>query len=96
MGGPGSRQERKGPELSELGEAFNDLAAALHESVREKDEQAFINAVNSLAESAQAALDAGSSLGECRRASPYAPIRPVIDSTNHVKWCCTHDPEHCV
>ncbi len=38
---------------------------------------------------------ANSSLGECRKVIPYAPLRPVIDSKGNFKWCCEHDPEHC-
>jgi hypothetical protein len=38
---------------------------------------------------------ASSSLGECRQKTPYAPLRPVIDSKGNFKWCCEHDPEHC-
>lgn len=34
-------------------------------------------------------------LGECRLEVPYAPIRPVRDENNVLRWCCTHDPEHC-
>jgi len=34
-------------------------------------------------------------LGECRRDTPYAPLRPVIGADGRFKWCCTHDPEHC-
>lgn len=36
-----------------------------------------------------------SAIGECRRATPYAPLRPVIDARGHFKWCCEHNPEHC-
>lgn len=38
---------------------------------------------------------ASSSLGECRKETPFAPLRPVIDSNGNFKWCCEHDPEHC-
>lgn len=34
-------------------------------------------------------------LGECRMATPYAPMRPVRGSDGKRRWCCTHDPEHC-
>ena len=34
-------------------------------------------------------------IGECRRDTPYSPLRPVIDHKGKLKWCCTHSPEHC-
>jgi hypothetical protein len=35
-------------------------------------------------------------LGECRRQTPYKPLFPVIDSEGRLKWCCSHSPEeHC-
>jgi len=37
----------------------------------------------------------GSAMGECRRETPYAALRPVIDSQGQFKWCCDHTPEHC-
>lgn len=35
------------------------------------------------------------SLGECRRDTPYSPLRPVIDRNGVFKWCCNHPDEHC-
>ncbi len=43
---------------------------------------------------ASAALLAATSFGECRRAEPYAPLRPVIEADGALHWCCAHDPEH--
>ena len=43
---------------------------------------------------ALAALLAATSFGECRRARPYAPLRPVIEADGILHWCCAHDPEH--
>jgi hypothetical protein len=43
---------------------------------------------------ALAALLAATSFGECRRAQPYAPLRPVIEADGVLHWCCAHDPEH--
>ena len=37
----------------------------------------------------------GTGLGECRKETPFAALRPVIDSNGTLKWCCSHDPEHC-
>jgi hypothetical protein len=34
------------------------------------------------------------SSGECRRAVPYSPLRPVLDVDGTLRWCCSHDPEH--
>jgi hypothetical protein len=41
------------------------------------------------------ALALAASLGECRRAAPYAPLHPVIRADGTFSWCCNHDPEHC-
>jgi hypothetical protein len=35
-------------------------------------------------------------IGQCRKATPYGALRPVIDAAGAFHWCCTHDPEHCV
>jgi hypothetical protein len=35
-----------------------------------------------------------SGLGECRLATPFSSLRPIIDDKG-LHWCCTHDPEHC-
>lgn len=40
-------------------------------------------------------LVALSSIGECRRAVPYAGMRPVIKEDGTRVWCCGHTPEHC-
>jgi hypothetical protein len=37
----------------------------------------------------------GGSIGECRKATPYKPLKPVIDAGGKLIWCCEHDPEHC-
>jgi hypothetical protein len=41
------------------------------------------------------ALLAMSSLGECRKQTPYAALKPVIDANGNFKWCCEHTTEHC-
>jgi hypothetical protein len=33
-------------------------------------------------------------IGECRLQEPYKPLRPVLGADG-LRWCCTHDPEHC-
>lgn len=35
------------------------------------------------------------SVGECRRAVPYSTLRPVLDADGTLRWCCSHEPEHC-
>jgi hypothetical protein len=35
------------------------------------------------------------SVGECRRAVPYSPLRPVLEADGRLRWCCSHEPEHC-
>jgi hypothetical protein len=34
-------------------------------------------------------------LGECRQATPFAALYPLIDSSGTFMWCCTHEPAHC-
>jgi hypothetical protein len=76
--------------MAELGELSDFLAKArgLFEEARAQaqtdPERFFLNAVASLL----------SALGECRLLEPYAPLRPVL-TKDGLKWCCTHDPEHC-
>lgn len=49
-----------------------------------------------LAKGLRAALNLSSaSFGECRKATPYAPLRPVLDADGRLRWCCGHEPEHC-
>jgi hypothetical protein len=36
-----------------------------------------------------------SSLGECRKESPYSTLHPVIDEDGSFRWCCNHETEHC-
>jgi hypothetical protein len=34
--------------------------------------------------------------GECRVDTPYAPIRPILQSSGSFRWCCTHKSgPHC-
>ncbi|MEA2276415.1 MAG: hypothetical protein QOC78_1375 [Solirubrobacteraceae bacterium] len=51
---------------------------------------------NAAAQALRVGLEAiESSMGECRQAVPYSPLRPVIDSQGVLRWCCNHVPEHC-
>jgi len=36
-----------------------------------------------------------SSIGECRKATPYAKLKPVLSADGKLQWCCEHDPSHC-
>lgn len=50
-----------------------------------------------LAKGLRAALTlARASAGECRKSLPYSPLRPVLDEDSGLRWCCSHDPEHCI
>ena len=40
-------------------------------------------------------LKIAASMGECRRARPFAKVRPVIDENGKLMWCCNHEKEHC-
>ena len=49
-----------------------------------------------VARAAHLALAASAAgLGECREATPYASLYPLIDHSGKFMWCCTHDPSHC-
>lgn len=36
-----------------------------------------------------------SSIGECRKAIPYAKLKPILGTDGKLQWCCDHDPSHC-
>lgn len=36
-----------------------------------------------------------SSIGECRKAYPFAKLKPVLEANGTLRWCCEHDPSHC-
>jgi hypothetical protein len=63
------------------------------ESVDESQERVELFAV---AQAAKLALEAAAAgLGECRQATPYAALYPLIDGNGDFKWCCTHETTHC-
>jgi hypothetical protein len=35
-----------------------------------------------------------SEYGECRRATPYESLYPVLDDDG-LRYCCSHNPSHC-
>ena len=39
-------------------------------------------------------LAAMSGAGECRKATPFSPLQPVLDDDGF-RWCCTHPTPHC-
>lgn len=41
----------------------------------------------------QTRLVASSGLGECRRATPFSSLRPVLQDDG-LYWYCSHDPVH--
>jgi hypothetical protein len=43
---------------------------------------------------AAAMIAAQGTVGECRKETPYAPLRPVLTDEG-LRWCCLHNPEHC-
>jgi hypothetical protein len=70
---------------------LNELVVGL-ESSADLSQEAAVELADKLA----AALAAVStSLGECQRATPYSPIRPIFTPEGGFKWCCNHKPEHC-
>jgi hypothetical protein len=81
-----------------------DLEGQIADAVRALDELAATQTYDlfrtsggaTLAKGLRAALTlARASAGECRRSLPYSSLRPVLDVDNQVRWCCSHDPEHC-
>jgi hypothetical protein len=63
------------------------------ERARVADIEEILRATETMLRSIDALLAV--TLGECRLATPYAPIIPVIDTDGTYKWCCTHPDEHC-
>jgi hypothetical protein len=96
-----------GVQLSqELGSTVSptDLEKQIHDAVRALDELAATQTYDlfrssggaTLAKGLRAALTlARASAGECRRSRPYSPLRPVLDEDSRLRWCCSHEPEHC-
>lgn len=85
-------------------ETSSDLESQIADAVRALDELAATQTYDlfrtsggaTLAKGLRAALTlALASAGECRRSLPYAPLRPVLDADSQLRWCCSHDPEHC-
>jgi hypothetical protein len=81
-----------------------DLERQIADAVRALDELAATQTYDlfrtsggaTLAKGLRAALTlARASAGECRRAEPYSPLRPVLGVDSQIRWCCNHDPEHC-
>jgi hypothetical protein len=70
-------------DLDSVGESESD------QTVAQVDSQIFSAALKT------ALIAFSASLGECRRATPFSPLHPVIDASGDFHWCCNHDPEHC-
>ena len=86
-------------------EAAGDQKQQIGDALRALDELAATRTFDLFRMSGGAALAAGlraalnvltASTGECRRSVPYSPLRPVLDADGILRWCCNHDPEHCV
>jgi hypothetical protein len=99
--------DSKGDELSQERSAVSprDLGRQIDDAVRALDELAATQTYDlfrtsggaTLAKGLRAALTlARASAGECRRSVPYSPLRPVLDAERGLRWCCNHDPEHCI
>jgi hypothetical protein len=91
----------------EFGSTSNpdELERQIDDAVRALDELAATQTYDlfrtsggaTLAKGLRAALTlARASAGECRRSLPYSPLRPVLDADSQLRWCCSHNPEHCV
>lgn len=80
--------------------SFEELAAA-RQRVREQIDtllagesidKALASAMSDTLAAVEAIADA--TLGECRLAQPFSPLRPILDDDG-LRWCCTHSPPHC-
>jgi hypothetical protein len=91
-------QERpKGQTRQQLRAQFDSLVEKLHQRrVAEQWDQDSLRDALRVAIALQVFLSAnGATMGECRKEYPTAPLRPVIDEDGNLKWCCTHEKEHC-
>lgn len=78
-----------GDAASNLSQAIADLAALQAGGGLDQEQERTVA-------SSLKALEDVASLGECRMATPYSSMRPVRGADGSFKWCCNHDPEHCV
>ncbi len=86
--------QRIGPtgpeERARINNLVDEVAVLNRRGVVDAD---FIRAVSTLHSYVFASASA---LGECRKKTPYKPLKPVIQADGSFQWCCEHDPEHCV
>jgi hypothetical protein len=105
--GRGSEPAPRGISAGEGGrlgdQTQNDVDQEVARALRALDELARTHTFDLFRTSGGATLAAGlrailtllaTSSGECRRAVPYSPLRPVLDVDGTLRWCCSHDPEH--
>lgn len=93
-----SQANSRGPNASDLERQIDDAVRALDELAATQTYDLFRTSGGAtLAKGLRAALTlARASAGECRRERPYSPLRPVLDAERGLRWCCNHDPEHCI
>jgi hypothetical protein len=93
-----SQADSREPNANELERQIDDAVRALDELAATQTYDLFRTSGGAtLAKGLRAALTlARASAGECRRSLPYSPLRPVLDADSELRWCCSHDPEHCV
>lgn len=83
--GPGGPEER-----AQISDLVGEVAVLNRRGVLDAD---FLRAVSTLH---SLVFASASALGECRKKTPYAALKPVIHADGRFQWCCEHDPEHCV
>lgn len=82
---------------ADMGEAFRALARRIEiyltpRKFGEEPADALLAEAHELLLMASNATS-GLSLGECRMARPFAPLRPILEN-GVVEWRCTHVPSH--
>jgi hypothetical protein len=82
--------------LNELLHEMQEQTLAMKSPTVEWNQESVQKLFNATAALHTFLLASASAIGECRRKKPYAPLKPVIDDQGNFKWCCEHDPEHCV
>ena len=91
---PESPYEPVAATLSDALDAIN-RAMAVDYALTEDGRTIQLTALKALVTTALLSAQSGGGLGECRRNTPYSPLRPIIDHQGKFKWCCNHHPQHC-
>lgn len=83
------------PGSSEVGQQLEDAIAAITahaDRVQDPVQGALLRANVTLLAAAKASMQ---SIGECQIVEPHADVYVVMTSSGR-RYCCTHNPQHCM